>query len=317
MERVFITGVTGFIGSEIARKLIEENNYELSGLVRTTANKISLKPIQDITDNINIRFGNFTDPLTIRKIIKDVSPNYIIHVGGRTEVRESFDQSQEYQETNYLGTINLIQAAKEVSDFRKFIFASTMETYGWQTQRTPFKENLKQNPASPYAVSKLACEEYIRMENKVSGFPFIISRACNTYGRKDNTGFITEYIVTSMLKNKPVYLGTPNAVRDMMYVEDHVNAYITSLKSNVVNEVFNFGTGSMTSMIELAEKIKKMINSESKIIPHWPPDYPYRPVSEEFLSLDSAKAKEILGWQPKYSLDEGLKRTISHWKEKT
>jgi nucleoside-diphosphate-sugar epimerase len=316
MEKVLITGVTGFIGSEIAKNLVREGQYEISGLARNTSNKNALKPIEGILNNIDLRFGNFVDYHTMRKIIKDISPQYIIHIGARTEVRDSFDQSLEFQETNYLGTINIIHAAKELSSFKKFIFASTMETYGWQTQRKPFKEDLKQNPASPYAVSKVACEEYIRMENNVSGFPFIISRACNTYGRKHNTGFITEYIVTSMLQDKTVYLGTPNAIRDMMYVDDHVNAYLTTLKSPVTNEIFNFGTGSMTRMIEIAEKVKKKVNFKGKIVPHFPPGYPYRPVIEEFLSLDSSKAKEMLGWEPKYSLDEGLEKIISYWKEK-
>ena len=153
------------------------------------------------------------------------------------------------------------------------------------------------------------------MSQKAFGLPYIISRACNTYGRKHNTGFVTEYIASAMLNNQTVYIGTPNAVRDMMYVDDHVNAYLKMLKSKAVNETFNFGTGSRTSMKEIALKLKKIIGFKGSIIHSFPPNYPWRPVVEDFLSLDATKAKKKLGWTPKYGLDEGLKKLVDYWKQ--
>ena len=314
--KVLITGVTGFIGSEIARKLSQDSDVDVVGLVRVSSNTNMFDPIKDIINNIDVRYGNFTDYHSIKKIVKDVAPQYIIHVGAQTSVRHSFELPMEFNEANYLGTINLIHAALEVASFKKFIFASTMETYGWQPVKKPFKEDFSQNPASPYAVSKVACEDYIRMAQKAYGLPYLISRACNTYGRKTNTSFVTEYIASTMLKNEAVYLGTPNSVRDMMYVEDHVDAYLKMLKSNVVNDTFNFGTGSQTPMKEIAEKLKKLTGFKGKIVHSFPPNYPWRPVVEDFLSLDAAKAKKMLGWAPKYSLDAGLKKVVEFWKKK-
>ena len=314
--RVLVTGVTGFIGSEVAKCLVKEDDNEVIGLVRVSSNTNMFEPIKDIINKIDVRYGNFTDYHSIKKIVKDVSPQFIIHVGAQTSVRHSFELPMEFNDANYLGTINLIHAALEVSSFKKFIFASTMETYGWQPMKKPFKEEFTLNPASPYAASKVACEIYIRMAQKAFGLPYLISRACNTYGRHHSTGFVTEYIAAAMLRNQAVYLGTPNAVRDMMYVDDHVDAYIKMLNSNVVNDTFNFGTGSRTPMKEIAEKLKKLTGFKGKIIHSFPPNYPWRPVVEDFLSLDAAKAKKRLGWKPKYSLDQGLKKVVEYWKEK-
>ncbi len=314
MERIFLTGITGFIGSELAREICKE--YEVYGLVRTTSNKNALDPIKDILTKIEIRYGNLTDFSSIKKTVKDISPHYIIHVGAATAVRHSFDNPIEFQETNHLATVNLVHAALDLPEFKKFIFASTMETYGNQDQKIPFKEDTTLKPLSPYSVSKVASDYYIRMAGDAYGLPYIISRACNTYGRKANTGFVVEYLITQMLKNELVYLGSPDAIRDLMYVSDHVNAYITALKSNIKNEVFNLSTGSATSMKELALKIKGLIGYQKDILHSFPPGYPSRPVVDPYLSLDATKAREILGWYPKVSLEEGLKLTIDYWKQK-
>ena len=314
--KVLLTGVTGFVASEIARKLVNEEDYEVSCLVRVGSNSNVFEHIKDIINKLDIRYGNLTDYHSIKKIIKDVSPQFILHLGAQTSVRHSFELPMEFNEANYLGTINIIHAALELPSFKKFIFASTMETYGWQPEKKPFKEDIQLNPASPYAVSKVSCEYYLRMAQGAFGLPYVISRACNTYGRKSNTGFVTEYIATTMLKNQNIYLGTPTAVRDMMYVEDHVNAYLKMLKSNVVNETFNFGTGSRTPMKEIAEKLKKLTGFKGQIIHSFPPNYPWRPVVEDFLSLDASKAKKMLGWAPKYTLDDGLKKLVEFWKQK-
>ncbi len=314
MRKLFITGITGFVGNELTRRLCQE--YQVYGLVRTSSNKSALDPIKDILNKIEIKYGNLTDSAAIKRIIKEVAPNYIIHLGGATAVRHSFESPMEFQETNHLATVNLVHAALELSEFKKFIFASTMETYGDQEQKIPFKEDLILKPLSPYSVSKVASDYYIRMAGKALGLPYIISRACNTFGRKDNTGYVVEYLITQMLKNEEVYVGTPDAIRDLMYIDDHVNAYVTALKSNVINEVFNFSSGSEIMMKELALKIKELIGYKKEINFSFPPDYPWRPIVDPYLSLDSTKAKKVLGWEAKVSLDEGLKNTIAYWRKK-
>ncbi len=312
--RVLVTGATGFIGSEFVKKIC--NDYETICLIRIASNKDSLNLIKEVLDKVSLRYGNLSDFNGIKKIVRDVNPNYIVNIGAVTPVRHSFENPIEYQETNYLGTVNLVHAALELSNLKKFIQASTMEVYGLQSQREPFKEDLPLNPLSPYGVSKVAADRYVQMAGKAFNLPFFMLRCCNTFGRKNEAGYIIEHIVTNMLKNEDLFIGTPDAVRDLMYVDDHINAYVTALKSEVTGEIFNFGNSSTKSMIEVAEMIKNLTNSNSKIIRGFPPDYPYRPIAEEFLSVDASKAKEMLGWKPEISLEEGFKKVIEHWKNK-
>ncbi len=312
--RVLITGCTGFIGSAVARAMVKDGGYRVAGLIRTASNESRLHIISDIIPHIELYRANFTDYYALHKAVTAFSPEYVLHIGAQTAVRESFELLHEFNETNYLGTINLIHACLDVPHFKKFIFASTMEVYGWQKSRISFDEKMKLHPASPYAVSKAACESYIEMAGHAYGLPYLIARCCNTYGRHHNTGFIVEYIITSMLAKKDIFIGTPMFVRDLMYLEDQVSAYMALLKSDIKNDVFNFGTGSKTNMMGLANKLKRMLKYHGKITKTWPPNYPLRPVVEEYLSINASKAKKVLGWSPKYSLEEGLKKTIAYWK---
>ena len=130
--KILITGVTGFIGSELTHKLVEEGRHKIAGLARTSSNKSQLDPIADIVSKMTLFRANFTDHYAIGNVISGFAPDYIFHIGAQTAVRDSFEMPHEFTDTNYLGTVNLIHAALNVPNFKKFIYASTMETYGWQ-----------------------------------------------------------------------------------------------------------------------------------------------------------------------------------------
>ncbi len=203
-----------------------------------------------------------------------------------------------------------------------------MEVYGWQPRKKPFAEKLALNPGSPYAVSKSAAENYIRMLGMSSKFPYLIARCCNTFGRKDDTGYLIEYLVTQMLQNRTPEIGTPRAVRDLMYIDDHIGAYLSLVKYKLPDEdermrllrrnptefVFNFGKGSEFTMMQVAKKIATMVGFRGAIKTGFPRDYPSRPFVEEYLSLDAKKAKKHVNWEPRVTLKEGLERTIEHWR---
>lgn len=319
--RLVLTGGTGFIGSHLVEKL---QDWEVTCLTSPTA--IGQRKIP----NVNIEFCDLTQYDKIRDIVKRANPNVVIHLAALTPVRYSFERPEVYQDVNYYSTVNLIHVTKDLPDFQRFIFASTMEVYGWQPVKKPFVENTPLNPASPYAVSKVAAESYVKMAGKAFKFPHMIARCCNTYGRKTETGYIIEFLITEMLKNRAPRVGTPDAVRDLQYVDDHVNAYLSLLNFELESEkerldnlekdpnyyVFNFGNGLELRIAQIAEKIKSMIGFSGDIIRGFPSDYPQRPVVESYLSLNATKAFNILKWKPKVSLEEGLKRTVDYWKNK-
>jgi GDP-mannose 4,6-dehydratase len=320
MSRVLVTGISGFIGSHLAEKLVSKG-HEVYGVVRRVANR-DLEALQKILKDVILVTGDVTDYVSIRNALKTTKPDCIIHLAALTPVRGSFERPFEYQQTNFLGTINLAHAVLELPDpqTRKLIIASTAEVYGLQ-EKKPLKEELVLRPTSPYAVSKAAADLYLQMMFRTYALNGVILRPANTYGRKFDETFMVEYLVTQMLKGEKVYIGAPNSVRDYMYVEDHVNAYLLALeKEEAGGHVFNVGTGVGTSNKKLAEKIAEKIGYEKSKIAFgsYPPGYPYRPLisDQPYIVLNATKIKTKLGWKPTVSLDEGLDKVISYFRSK-
>jgi GDP-mannose 4,6-dehydratase len=317
MSRVLVTGISGFIGSHLAEKLVSKG-HEVYGVIRRVA-KRDLEVLQKILKDTVLVTGDITDYVSIRNALKATKPSFIIHLAALTPVRDSFERPFEYQQTNFLGTINLAHAMLELPDpqTRKLIAASTAEVYGLQ-EKKPLKEDLVLKPISPYAVSKAAADLHLQMMFQTYGLNGVILRPANTYGRKFDKSFMIEYLVTQMLKGEKVYIGAPNSIRDYMYVDDHVNAYLLAMeKEEAKGQIFNVGTGVGTSNKELAEKIAEKIEYDKSrmVLGSYPPGYPYRPLisDQPYIVLDATKIKTKLGWKPTVSLNEGLDKVISYF----
>jgi len=176
--KILITGSSGFIGQHLSKRLKDHELYHLQ--------------------------SNLTDHKAITDEVLAVNPDQIIHLAARTEVEQSFYEQVTFSEINYVGTVNLIEAASKIKDLKNFVFASTMEVYGWQPisdevsingipkKFISFDENTQPNPNAPYAVAKYACEKYLEYANRCLNLPFTALRQTNCYGRKDNDYFVTE-----------------------------------------------------------------------------------------------------------------------------
>lgn len=315
---VLLTGITGFIGSELGRRLVQEG-YKVHGLIRHTSSR-SLEPINDYVDKVHLIQGDLREYHSARRAVRESDPEFILHLGAVTPVRLSFDDPFSCIDVNLRGTANLVDAALgRAPNLRRFILASTMEVYGWQEKEEPFGEDLPLNPASPYAVSKAAADMYVRMIGRVVDLNFTVLRPCNSYGRKHERGYVVEYLVTSMLRKEKVYLGTPNSVRDLMFVDDHVEAYVAAMSSEAANmQTFNVATGRGVRMKELADRIAEMTQYKGDIIEGYPPGYPRRPgfADPKYLSLNPTRIKEQLGCEPKHDLLDGLGKTVDYWRER-
>ena len=204
MQRLLLTGATGFIGSHILERLQKEfaDQYDVFCLHRYVTGR---------TPTQKAEFADLQDYFAVRMVVKNIMPDVVIHVAAQARVAYSYNQPQDYTMANYLGTINLAEAClREVPHFKHFIYASTSETYGnLPKEYLPLKETSPQHPNSPYSISKLACEKYLYYMNEAYEFPYTILRPFNTYGRKRDAFYITERIITQMLKNKEVRLGEP------------------------------------------------------------------------------------------------------------
>lgn len=317
--KVLITGMLGFIGSHLAEKLVDDG-YEVYGVVRRVANR-NLEVIRKVLKDVTLVTGDITDYASIRNAMKTVSPDIVTHLAALTPVRDSFERPFEYQQANLVGTMNVAHAMLELPDpqTRKLVAASTAEVYGLQGKE-PLKETLALRPTSPYAVSKAAADLYLQMMFHTYNLNGSVIRPTNSYGRKFDTSFIIEYLVTQMLRGEEVYVGAPDSVRDYMYVDDHVNAYLLVIKNaKATGQVYNAGTGVGISNRKLAEMIAERIGYDRKRIKfgQYPPGYPYRPsISDQpSIVLDATKIRKALNWSPKIQLSEGINKVISYFQE--
>ncbi len=318
--KVLLTGILGFIGSNMAERLIGDG-HEVYGLVRRVASR-NMASIGEILGDITLISGDVSDYVSTRNALRTANPEVVIHLAALSPVRDSFERPFEYQQANLIGTMNVAHALLEMPDSknRKILAAATAEVYGIQGN-APLIEDLPLHPSSPYAVSKAAGDLYLQMMFNSYDLHGTVMRPTNSYGRKFDKSFVIEYLVTQMLGGRPVYIGAPDSVRDYMYVSDHVNAYMLAMKSPKADgQVFNAGTGMGITNKELAEMIARKIGFDLKKIKYgaYPPGYPYRPVisDQPYLVLDSKRINKVLGWAPKVTLDKGLEKVIAYFAER-
>lgn len=311
--KVFVTGITGFIGSYLAEALLK-HGHEVAGLLRQT-NRLNYPSVQQLRGRVEFHYGSLTDFSAVRQALREFRPEAICHLGAITPVAYSFDHPHEVTETNYLGTINLAEAAlNECPALKRFIFASSMETYGFQMKREAFVETDDLHPACPYAVAKVASEKYLQYLHYAKQFPAVCFRQTNAYGRNNNDYFVVEAIITQMLKGDEINLGDPRPVRNFIFIDDLVNLYLAVLEGRGTvapdGQVFNTGPANGITIEELAGKIADILGWRGKI--NWN-TRPRRPGEIFYLNSSCAKACDFIDWRPTVELAEGLRRTIQLW----
>jgi dTDP-glucose 4,6-dehydratase len=319
MKTVLITGVSGFIGSHLAHAL--SRRYDVFGTVKYSTSR-NLQALQQYLAGTTLVRCDIADYQSVSFALKSVNPDVVIHLAALSPVRDSFENPFTYVHANVHGTLNIAHAMLELPDAKnkKLIYASTAEVYGMQTQR-PIREDAVLNPSSPYANTKSMTDTYLRMMTSVYGLNTTVMRCTNTFGRKLETGFYVEYVVTTMLRGEKVYVGAPESTRDYMYVTDHVNAYIAAMEhSEVKGEAFNVTPGGEISNRDLALQIADLLGYDSRqiVFGKYPPHYPLRPLQSDqpFIDLDATKVRTMLGWKPSVTFEDGLALTIDYWRQR-
>ncbi len=316
---VLVTGITGFIGSRLATRLVEQGD-DVYGLVRHSSER-ELKRIEKIVPKVHLIEGDLVRFHSVLSAVETSDPSIVFHLGALTPVRLSFDDPYPYIGINFDGTVNLVHSIIRQSPNTRLIAASTAEVYGWQPSDRPILESALLNPASPYAVSKAAADQYIQMANRIYHLRGTVMRPINSYGRVWESGFYTEYLISKMLRGETCYIGAPDSIRDYMFAEDHVDAYLDVAKSEkAIGEVYNVSPGNPVTNAELAKKLSGLTGFKGKLVfGSYPPGYPQRPQSQDpaYLVLDNARISKEVGWRPRHTLDEGLKKAVELWNLKT
>jgi nucleoside-diphosphate-sugar epimerase len=321
MTKILITGVTGFIGTHLAQRLSEEG-YEVYGLAKHSVSR-NTEALETFLKGTKFYEADIADYHAISNIIKKLDPNIIINLAALSPVRNSFEHPLSYIQTNVVGTANIAHAILDLPNHtdKKLVHASTAEVFGFQEVQ-PMHEDLILKPSSPYANSKAMNDTYLRMLHQVYGFNVTVMRCTNTYGRKIDKSFFIEYLIDAMLKKETIHIGAPDSVRDYMYINDHIEAYIAVINNPRigVGEAFNAGPGVGISNKDIAYKIGNIIGFDKNKIKlgEYPSDYPSRPLSSDqpFIVLDATKINKVYGWSEITTLEEGLEKTIEYWKQK-
>ncbi len=317
--KVLITGILGFIGSHLAQKLVKDG-HEVYGLVRRVACR-NIDPLGETGKEITLVSGDITDYASTRNALRIANPNIVFHLAALSPVRDSFERPFEYQQANFVGTMNVAHSLLELPDpeKRKMLAASTAEVYGLQGDQ-PLTEDLALKPSSPYSVTKAAGDMYLQMMFTSFNLHGTVLRPTNSFGRKFEKNFLVEYVISQMLKGESLYIGAPDSIRDYMYVDDHVNAYVLAAKDPKADrQVYNAGTGIGVTNRHLVETLAEKIGYNIKKVKFgsYPPGYPLRPLSSDqpYLVLNATKIKKDLKWKPTINLSEGLDTTIAYFKK--
>jgi len=311
-RRALVTGAGGFIGSHLCERLVDEG-YGVSALIRyNSRNSWGWLEKSKYKAKISIISGDIRNFDSVKFAMKGVDT--VFNLAALIGIPYSYHSPDSYVDVNIRGTLNILQAVKELR-IGRLVQTSTSEVYG-TAQFIPITENHPVNPQSPYAASKVGADFMALSFYRSFNLPVAIVRPFNAFGPRQSARAIIPTIITQILDgNKTIKLGSLNPTRDFTYVEDTVNGFIKAAKTDkAVGEIINLGNNSEISMGDLVKLIAKIIGSrvevesEAKRI---------RPKVSEVMRLkaDNRKAKKLLNWSPKFSLEEGLERTIDWFKE--
>jgi len=309
-KKVLVTGAGGFIGSHLVERLIKEECNVKVFLRYNSEGKIGRLEELSVEDlnKIEVLRGDLSNFGIVKKSVKGA--DIIFHLGALISIPYSYENPREYIKTNTIGTLNILEAAKE-EGVKKIIITSTSEVYGTALY-SPVDEKHPLQAQSPYAASKISADKFAESFYLSYGLPVSIIRPFNTYGPRQSVRAVIPTIIYQALTKEKVRMGSLKPKRDFLYVEDNVNGYIKIAKSdNVTGEVINIGTGKTTSIGEIVDIIRQLIGKNFEV---GTDETKIRPEKSEvkLLICDNSKAKERIGWEPQTSLRDGLKKTIEY-----
>ena len=309
-KNVLVTGAGGFIGSHLVEELIK-SDCKVKALVRYNSRNF-WGWMEEIYADINNRNkleiipGDITDAVMVKKAVDGCDA--VFHLAALIAIPYSYSAPYSYVDVNVKGTLNVLQAGLECR-VKKIVHTSTSEVYG-SALYTPMDENHPLQAQSPYAATKIAGDKLAESFFNSFDLPVATIRPYNTFGPRQSARAVIPATITQALKSDVIRLGSISPVRDFNYVKNTVNAFIAIAESDkTAGEVINFGSGIGITVEEVIGRIGKLMGKKIKVETD---EKRIRPDKSEVLQLicDSSKAKRLLNWEPKYSLEQGLSETI-------
>lgn len=306
MTTLLVTGGAGFIGSCFVRHELKKHpDYKIINLDALTYCG-NIENLDDVKDNPNYEFvhGNICDHNLVRDLISQV--NCVVNFAAESHVDNSIKHPEIFIETNVQGTLNLLQACKEIG-IEKYLQVSTDEVYGTLGKTGYFYETTPLAPNSPYSASKASADMLVRAYNKTYGLPTLNTRCSNNYGPYQYPEKLIPFFISKLLKGEkvPVY-GDGQNVRDWLYVYDHCEAIDTVLHKGKIGEVYNIGGHNEKTNLEITHLILDAMGKDESSIEY----VKDRLGHDRRYAISNDKITAELGWKPSVTFEEGIKLTI-------
>ncbi|MDD6187504.1 MAG: NAD-dependent 4,6-dehydratase LegB [Oscillospiraceae bacterium] len=308
-KKVLVTGADGFIGSHLTQQLIHEgyevtafcqyNSFGTWGWVDTFS--------KEEKDALNVFMGDIRDPNGVRVAMK--GQDTVFHLAALIAIPFSYHSPDSYVDTNIKGTLNVLQAARDL-DTRRLLVTSTSEVYG-TAQYVPIDEKHPYQGQSPYSATKIGADRLAESFYRSFNLPVTIVRPFNTYGPRQSARAVIPTIITQLLAGKEeIHLGSLTPTRDFNYVKDTANGFVTIAKhDNTIGRELNIATEREISIGDLANELIRQINPNAKIVCE---EERMRPEKSEVNRLlgTAKRLNGLTGWKPNYTFEQGLAETI-------
>lgn len=308
INKVLITGATGFIGAHLTRRLTREG-FEVGIIKRENSNTWRIK---DLLEKIATYDVDLRDTHEVSKVVSHFKPEVIFHLATYYAVEHQPQEIPLLIDTNVLGTVNLLEAAKE-SMVKLFVNTSSCFVYKESEER--LRENAGLSPLNLYASTKIQAEQTCSFYAEKYGLKVITFRLFPPYGPAGHERRLIPYVIRSLLDEERLNLTTGKQRWDFVYVDDIVDAYFKLLSVSELpqkHEIFNIGTENAVSVREVVSRIKEIVGSELE--PEWGA-IPHRKNEVWFICADISKTENFLSWHPKIQiLEEGLELTVEWYK---
>lgn len=325
-KTLLVTGGAGFIGSHVVRLLVNKySDYKIVNLDKLTYAG-NLENLNDIEKLPNYEFvkGDIVDKDFMYQLFEKYKFDGVIHLAAESHVDRSIANPNEFINTNIVGTINLLNAARNIWDNnfegKLFYHISTDEVYGSLGKEGMFTETTSYDPRSPYSASKASSDHLVRAFYHTYGMPIVISNCSNNYGPNQFPEKLIPLVINNIKKNKqiPVY-GKGENIRDWLYVEDHANAIDLIFHKGKLGETYNIGGNNEWQNIQLIKKMCEILDNklnrekgESEKLISFVKD---RAGHDLRYAIDSTKIQNELGWKPSLQFEEGIEKTIEWYLE--
>ncbi len=307
-KQVLVTGAGGFIASHLVERLVSLGARVRAFTRYTSRSDVGMLRLipPEVFSELEIVRGDLRDVEAVRAAVRGVDT--VFHLGALIAIPYSYVHPREVIETNVMGTVNVLMAARDLG-VRRVIHTSTSEVYG-TAQYIPIDEKHPLQGQSPYSASKIGADKIAESFYRSFEVPVVTLRPFNTYGPRQSTRAVIPTIITQALTRDEVRLGSLDPSRDFTFVRDTANGFICVAEAdNVLGEEINLGNDNTIRIGDLAEKIFNIIGKIPKVITD---TQRIRPGKSEVMRLwaSNQKAKELIGWEPRVSLDEGLRLTV-------